>query len=105
MFGREPASDTRMFEGWTRLKDAATTAAPVVQATPAMSNSPNRDPWKDERLMQLVNQGKLRRATMSDYERWRSSGGPAPRRSVMEDPLSQVRAEDFSFRRTWCRVR
>ena len=79
VFGREPASDTRMFEGWTRLKDAAITAAPVVQATPAMSNSPNRDPWKDERLMQLVNQGKLRRATMSDYERWRSSGGPAPR--------------------------
>ena len=23
VFGREPASDTRMFEGWTRLKDAA----------------------------------------------------------------------------------
>jgi hypothetical protein len=88
VFGREPASDTRMFEGWTRLKDAATTAAPVVQATPAMSNSPNRrDPWKDERLMQLVNQGKLRRATMSDYEQWRSSGGPATRRSVMEDPF------------------
>ena len=97
VFGREPASDTRMFEGWTRLKDAATTAAPVVQATAAVSNSPNRDPWKDERLMQLVNQGKLRRATMSDYERWRASGGPAPRRSVMEDPRESGSRERFLF--------
>ena len=98
VFGREPASDTRMFEGWTRLKDAATAAAPVVQATPAVSSSTNRDPWKDERLMQLVNEGKLRRATMSDYERWRANGGPAPRSSVMEDPFESGSRGRYLFK-------
>jgi hypothetical protein len=46
----------------------------------------------------LVNQGKLRRATMSDYERWRANGGPAPRGSVMEDPFESGSRERFLFK-------
>jgi hypothetical protein len=69
--------------------DANSTAAVV-------ESHHSTNPWKNAKIEQLVEQGSLRRATMSDLEEWIASGGPAPRKSVMEDPF-EVRGTGDRF--------
>jgi len=60
----------------------------VANATAAVAEAyQSTNPWKNEQIELLVEQGSLRRATMRDLEEWIASGGPAPRKSVMEDPF------------------
>ena len=63
-----------------------------IAANPAQAHSfsaERRNPWQDDRLVAMVEQGHLRRATMRDYEYWLAAGGVAPRRPVMEDPFEE----------------
>jgi hypothetical protein len=60
--------------------EAAPNAAP--SAAPAAANNP----WLDGQIAAMVEQGSLRRVTLSEYEDWLAQGGNAPRRAVIEDP-------------------
>jgi len=67
----------------------------VANATAAVAEAyQSTNPWKNEQIELLVEQGSLRRATMRDLEEWIASGGPAPRKSVMEDPFQARDAGD-----------
>ena len=62
---------------------AAVASGIGIDATAHQSSNP----WKNEQIEMLVAQGRLRRATMRDYEDWIAAGGVAPRRPVIEDPF------------------
>ena len=80
IFGRDPASRIRLFEDWGTLKDhSAVASQAAVRDSEAVAvrsdTSSPRNPWNDERLNALVAQGKLRPATMRDYDAWRAASG------------------------------
>jgi uncharacterized membrane protein len=106
VLSREPASYTRLFSGWGRLQqpggDRAAAAVSPARAAPRESanvSALSRDnPHRDDRLQPLVAEGKLRRATMSDYDEWRAAGGSPPRMTVMEDPFESETSGRFLFK-------
>jgi hypothetical protein len=63
---------------------------PAADAVAASSN-----PWLDVHIAEMVEQGRLRRLTMREYERWIDEGGEAPRRPVIEDPYQDAASERF----------
>jgi hypothetical protein len=109
VLSREPASYTRLFSGWGRLQQvgedrAVAAVSPASDAPRAGANvsstsvSSRENPHRGDRLLPLIAQGKLRRATMRDYDEWRAAGGSAPRMAVMEDPFESGTSGRFLFK-------
>jgi hypothetical protein len=45
-----------------------------------------RNPWLDEQIEVMLEEGALKRVTQREYEEWLEEGGAPPRRPVIEDP-------------------